>query len=160
MIQRIQSVYLALAGLLGILMCFFPLIRVVPGDGASGQVSYLLSMLDVQTVSNGTSALLIRFWPLVILNGLVATACLFIIFSYGNRKKQMHYAQVLLLMEMVLIGLLFFYSNKVVHLAGTSFQYSWSIYTVFPLLQVLFTFLAKRAIRKDEELVRSADRLR
>lgn len=41
------------------------------------------------------------------------------------------------------------------HLAGT---YGWGL--LLPLIGVILLFLASRAIRKDEALVRSADRLR
>jgi hypothetical protein len=89
---------------------------------------------------------------------LTGVAALGLIFAYKKRQRQMN-ASLLL----VLLLLLFFATNlpAVWKPAVCEFEFSVSYFILFiPLAAAGFTFAAYRAIRKDEKLVRSLDRLR
>jgi hypothetical protein len=58
-----------------------------------------------------------------------------------------------------LCGLIFYYLTFVfrrVELTGYSLQLA----ALYPLISIILTFMAYRAIRRDEQLVRSADTIR
>jgi lipopolysaccharide export LptBFGC system permease protein LptF len=63
-----------------------------------------------------------------------------------------------LLLTCILIGLLFFLSDTMS--GGKSQRVHYLIGIYLPLVQLLLIFLATVFIKKDEKLVRSADRLR
>ena len=75
------------------------------------------------------------------------------IFSYKDRKKQVKLGYLALLFSLVFFSLIAFAGKGLENKATV-------IGSVLPLLSMLFIFLAIRAIKKDEALVRSADRIR
>jgi hypothetical protein len=134
MIQRIQSIYLLLAGVSnGILIFFLPLFII-------GGVPRMI--LDDPT-----------FLIMTVLSTLVS---LFSIFRYRNRQQQVVSGRINIILNFVLFGLMLFMfftlreDNEIMFHAGT----------FVPILSVILISLANRAILKDEALVRSADRLR
>jgi hypothetical protein len=82
----------------------------------------------------------------LVLSGIL----LLTIFSFKNRKRQLMFCKLLFvgyLFQMLLSNHLF----KVVELKWNG---------ILPYASIFLTFLAYRAINRDEKLVRSADRLR
>ena len=160
MIQRIQTVYLLLVALIGGLLYVYPLVSLVPANANAEPVVYHVSALKVEMLINGTSDLMMRFWPVVVLNALVIAFALLIVFQYRNRRRQMNYTQLLLLLNLAQIVLLVVDVDRLRSIAGTNHQVSYSVFAVLPVIQLVLTRLAITAIKKDDELVRSADRLR
>lgn len=58
----------------------------------------------------------------------------------------------------MLIVVMFFYTDRVAADVGVTTSYE--VGSVFPIVALVFLVLALRGIRKDEKLIRSADRLR
>lgn len=160
MIQRIQSVYLGLIALISILLIFLPVVSMVP-TGASGNTAlYHLSYLRAQLISEGVESVLVWFWPLLIISIMLAGLALFVLMQYKNRKIQLRLTQLLFLFSIISIVVLVYEVDTVGKIAGPDYRTTFSVYAALPVLQLLFCRLAAGAIRKDEELVRSADRLR
>jgi hypothetical protein len=143
MIQRIQTIYLALVIVLTAALFFVP----VYGISAVGP-----GKTDFYSLAHFPKLMLAMF-PLVLLAAVA-------IFSFKNRKRQMLICRIGVVFSALLVtnNILFakWYasyllgSNELVLGFGTWF---------LPANIVLFS-LAGRAVKKDEELVRSADRLR
>jgi uncharacterized membrane protein len=144
MIQRIQTLFLSLVIILSILLIYLP-VYVFP---------------DIATLAQGTmkSYAIGDNVLLSIINGVVGVLALVTIFLFKQRNLQLRLCNVNLLLLCILTGLLFFLADTM----GTSLDHrvSYKYGAYLPLIQLIFTFLAVRAIRKDEELVRSADRIR
>lgn len=141
MIQRIQSVYLLLSAVL--LVCFgiFPLAEVQDAVGA------------VLASAGGMSAMN-TFIPAI----AAALIAVLAIFMYRNRKAQMRLCLLLVLLSLVLSGgAAYGIFSQATALGG---QVAWKPGIAFPLLAVVFFYLAWRGVRNDDRLVRSADRLR
>src|SRR5690606_12946810 len=82
-----------------------------------------------------------------------------IIFFYRNRKKQIAISYVTILL---ILAYSFWLAQTAKQEAGTvnlALQ-NYGIGVILPSLAILFIILALRGIRRDEKLVRSADRLR
>ncbi len=160
MIQRIQTVYLALTALCGLLLFFFPVLTLVPVAGVAEVSVYHLTVLGVKVITNGTEVNLMRFWPLVVLNVIIIAFTVFTLLQYKKRLKQIQFSHILLLLLLLQLVLLIFDAEKISDIAGEGYMFTFGVYSVLPVLHLIFTCLATGAIRKDEALVRSADRLR
>jgi hypothetical protein len=142
MIQRKQSLFLLLSVLLNVLLIYLPVYELISaGVTSDGQKQYITS-----------NAIL------MILNGAIGILCFVAIFFFKNRKLQMRICNLSILLTCVLIGLLFFAADSVSSAQKQVIHYLYGTY--FPMIELLFIFLATRGIKKDEDLVRSADRLR
>ena len=136
MIQRIQSVYLLLSGLLiGALYYWFPLVYDEAGN-----------------------AVIDRNEPLVL--GLIAASvvlALISIFNFKKRKLQFVINRLNILSNFVLLGV---YVYRSLALSGGTFVSEKGIGVLFPIISIVFLVLANKAIKRDEDLVKSVDRLR
>jgi len=81
------------------------------------------------------------------------------ILQYRNRKFQIRLIQLAMLLQPIIGAVVFIYGNKMAKLVdGASVDYNPALAML--LLNVILYYLALRGVMKDEELVRSADRLR
>jgi hypothetical protein len=165
MIQRIQTVFLALIVIAMISLLFLPLWSKV--DVATGEEVVLTAWnLFFQTVNEqgeavqagaqtGTSTLAIAILAIV-----AAGIALYEIFQYKSRLNQMKFGLINTLVLVALFGTSFYYANYVGNAmaAGNDGNYEAGFY--MPVLALLLNALANRFIKKDEDLVRSVDRLR
>ncbi len=108
----------------------------------------------------------VSMWPLVAMTCVILAMAVLCIFLYRKRTLQMRMVAVAFLLNVVYAFLLFFwavdaYADQLNALfTQTEQQVTWGVGAFLPLASIVFFFLAQRAIRKDEALVRAADRLR
>lgn len=151
MIQRLQTLYLLLALAATIVCLCLPIASIEPkGMGVSIEVFNLI-------VTGSKGAISFSTWPLFTL--LLATCPLDIaaIMLYKKRKTQIR------LCNWSIILCLAWYAYYAFMILGTFQQLgTWnaSFAVCLPLIAVILYALAIRGIRKDEELIRSADRIR
>lgn len=87
-----------------------------------------------------------------ILNSISILLTLFNIFSYKNRKLQIKISSFLIILNILICLISFLLANYFI---------IDKLYPLcFPLIATVFSFLARKYIKKDEELVRSSDRIR
>ena len=177
MIQRKQTLFLLLA-VCAMAMCFmFPLASFTAkaplGVPVSGELNLIAKenpnlmndILNGEAVTMGQKEY-IKVWPLTVLTTLSALITLVAMFLYKNRITQMRVVAVAFLLDVVDIFLIFIwavdsYISKVtVPMACTDINVHYGVGTWCPIVAVVLMFLAQRAIKKDEEKVRAADRLR
>ncbi len=151
MIQRIQSIYLFLAAAAMGSSIFFPLAT------ASGEATALAATGDNFFADGIYWAKESPAW--MGLTFLIAGA-IFTIFLYKNRPRQMQltggiaFGAVLLLVLFATLG--YYYADRLPEGADAHL----ALGSAFPIVAVPLLILAYRAIKKDEALVRSSDRLR
>jgi len=155
MIQRIQSIFLFLAALaMGLL--FLPAMSfiTIPFGDLSELQSAEQAMLGDAVFDVGDHIILLALTVVCI---VLAVSSLFL---FKNRPLQMKLGRILVIgiSLVVLLSVLLFYLDFKLLAAGTEITVEYGY--VLPVLALVFTILAIRAIRKDEDLVRSADRLR
>lgn len=160
MIQRIQSVYLLLVALSGIFMFIYPFVSLVPNTPDADPAIYYMSSLKIEVLLNGTASVFMRLWPMVILNTVIIAFALFTLVQFKNRKSQIAYTYFLFFLLMGEIILIIYDMNSLNNAVGAGHSISFTVFSILPVLQIVFTRLATTAIKKDEALVRSADRLR
>lgn len=79
------------------------------------------------------------------------------IFLFNNRKLQFVMGRLAILINFILLGVLIFYSQN---LSGEIEVSEKGIGLLIPIFAIVLVVLANRAIKRDEELVKSVDRLR
>jgi predicted membrane-bound dolichyl-phosphate-mannose-protein mannosyltransferase len=142
MIQRIQSVYLFLSAIASAGMFFMPYSQV--GD-------------EVLTVSGYPDGSILYFYSFVVINATMTLMTLLTVFQFRNRMMQMRLCKVNSLLALFLLALIFRATDS---MAGNETNVTYHAGTFLPLIQVILFLLANRSIKKDDEMVRSADRLR
>ncbi len=150
MIQRIQTVFLFLACLLTGLLFFIPFAGFVSGN------IYNLTLMGISSANIGDQ-IQQPYW----LTGIGALELILIfvaIFLFKNRKLQMKITVVALFAALVLNGAMFLVLNtfKSTLLSDPVYKIGF----IFPLIAAILLFLAYRSINKDEQLIKSLDRLR
>ena len=147
MIQRIQSIFLLDSVIVSILLLFMPFEFYCVGEN---NVKITLSPFDLK---EGESSLI--FVPMA-LNFLVLMLSFINIFLFKNRKKQMALCNISMLFSAVLLVILLLLNYYTIE--GATRVFEWVV--GLPFLNIVFCLLAKRFIKKDDDLIRSADRIR
>ncbi|MFH2143632.1 MAG: DUF4293 domain-containing protein, partial [Bacteroidota bacterium] len=80
------------------------------------------------------------------------------VFLFKNRKLQMRVCTYSILLIIGFYGLMSFYFFKLINNLEVVIHYSFT--SVLPMIAIVFIFMALRAIKKDEKLIKSVDRLR
>ncbi len=145
MLQRVQSIYLLVAGII------------------SGGLTFLVS-LWTNSQTNNTVYVLDLFTGSSLIEKLVpilffisAFISIVSIFLFKNRQLQFVLNRLNILINLFLLGVLIYLSQT---LSGEASVSEKGIGMFFPVVVILLLFLANRAIKKDEDLVKSVDRLR
>ncbi len=136
MIQRIQTIYLVVSILvMAILFAWFPTVL-----GTDGTV-----ILD-------------RSEPLVfgLIFGSMALAVISIL-SFKKRQLQFVLNRLNIISNFVLLGVFVY---RLLRLSGETFVSEKGIGVLLPIISIVFLVLANKAIKRDEDLVKSVDRLR
>jgi hypothetical protein len=163
MFQRIQTLYLTFAVAASVLLFFFPLAnffhQTVFADGNQQLFQFYITGVK-SLIPEQPSPFKDAFtWPLTILNIATGLICLYSITRYKKRLLQMRLVAVSILLNLVMIGLFFlFYIGKIETALQTVPTYRMGAF--IPLGGLGLMILAYYAIRRDEALVRTADRLR
>lgn len=139
MIQRIQSIWLLAAAGMAALTFRFPFYT---GNQTTGETAAELKYL-----------LATSHFLLLILTSLLVMGCFILIFLFKNRKLQFRLSLVAIAVSV--INLVIYFSEIKKFSAGV-----FSLSAVFSFLIPVFLILAARGIWKDEQLVKSLDRLR
>jgi glucan phosphoethanolaminetransferase (alkaline phosphatase superfamily) len=162
MIQRIQSIYLLL-----VVTCQSLLFATALATFTSYETSFNLSLMGFYKLSSAGNEMLINSYALMAINIVVILFSLFVIFSFKNRKHQIKLAAFNFLLICGFIVLMFFSFDNAKSLLDNSYNTqgaelstTYGIGMILPILSLIFNFLALKGIRKDEELVKGADRIR
>lgn len=155
MIQRIQSVYLVLTALLPGIFLKGSFLKFINNSGETYSL-YLSGVVKNSAIAG--AEVIDKVLLLGILLALIPVLSVVCIFLYRKRKLQMKFSLILILLSFLLITVIVWHGYRIATQYGASLQPG--INMVFPLLILFFAGMAYRNIKKDEDLVRSYDRLR
>ncbi len=136
MLQRIQTIYLFIAALISGVLIFF----VSLWSNEAGESVFVEDVLLALGLFLGSAAL-----------------SLISIFLFKNRKLQFVLGRINILINFFLLGVFVYWSLTV---PGEMEISEKGIGMFVPVLSIVFIVLANKAIKKDEDLVKSVDRLR
>jgi hypothetical protein len=90
--------------------------------------------------------------------GLSTTLSLLSIISFKKRQQQFVYGRLNIILNLILLGLFVY---RTLNLSGETIAVSEKGIGMFlPIVSIVLLALANKAIKKDEDLVKSVDRLR
>lgn len=136
MLQRIQTLYL-----LGVII-------------NSTALAYLFGLWT----SVDGSVMYAKDYPSILgIFGFSTFFAIFSIFSYKKRKNQFILGRFNIILNFILLGLFVYQS---LNLSGETKVSEKGIGMLIPLISIVFLALANKAIKKDEDLVKSVDRIR
>ncbi len=148
MIQRKQTLFLLVVVIIAITLFFITFQNIVIPNG-HWPICLMPGCSSDITNSN-------IYFPIVF-NVIILILSTTIIFLYKNRVLQYKLANLLVLFNIFLVGLFFLLSYIKEGQTGTV---SYQIGSFLPLISAVFAYLAAHFIKKDEQMVRSADRIR
>ncbi len=136
MIQRIQTFFLVVVALITSVLPFFLNLWV----DVDGKEVYAENELWIS----------IAFYASAVL-------AVISIFMYKNRQNQFVVNRLNMILNLFLLG---FFVYRSLSLSGETVVSEKGIGMLIPVFSIVFLVLANRAIKKDEDLVKSVDRLR
>lgn len=136
MVQRIQTVYLLLVMVLSLLAIF---------------------SFSVWTDASKTPVFARSIPVLWVSFSAVAVLAFYSLFNFKNRQLQFVINRINLLINLFLLG---FFAYQSLNLSGEAQVSEKGIGMLIPIFSIVLLVLANKAIKKDEALVKSADRLR
>lgn len=137
MIQRIQTVYLVIAFI---------------------TTGFLPFVFSLWTLNNGQTEMFVANQLYVVFFGLSTSISLLSILFYKKRQHQFVLGRLNIILNLILLGLFVYRS---LNLSGEAVAVSEKGIGMFlPIIAIVFLVLANKAIQKDENLVKSVDRLR
>jgi hypothetical protein len=155
MIQRIQTLYLIGVVIFMTLMIFLPIASFYDDSKAF----YQLFGNGLLKHEANTYLLIERNNLLMISTYLIFLLTIVSIAFFKNRSLQIKLCWLLLAGLIVLFGLNFYYYKQyIIHYSFV--RYNMSLIASMPLIGIVLTYLAIIRIKKDDDLVKSIDRLR
>lgn len=159
MIQRIQTLYLLVAVIATVVLIFIPI-----GNITTDDFSYVFNSFVVKYNIPDEDTIMSTVY-IALLLGISTILSIVAIFMYKDRKKQASiiYANMVVFLLSIMV-MVYVYPDIVFVRKGLmkpddlfDFNY-WILACIIPV--ALSLYLANRAIKKDEEKIKAADRLR
>jgi glucan phosphoethanolaminetransferase (alkaline phosphatase superfamily) len=165
MLQRTQSIWLLFASLSIFFLFFLSIAGFQPDPEIANakRVVFSFNLYGLNYEDAFSDVIGNLYAPLLkITMCVIAVVCIltpiFIIFKYKNRSQQMLLSKWTMLMDALLMVAFFLLADFFAKDTHSIVSYKAGIY--LPSIAILFLFLSIRFIKKDEKLVRSADRIR
>ena len=151
MIQRIQSLYLLISTILGVVCLSMPL-----GYFCTAQGERISDLYNLWLKINETETHEFTWALFALLTGISALTFLNI-FLFRRRALQM---RVAVLCMILLLGYYAFFGVLLYIAHGNGYVFTPHVTAAFPAVCIILNYLAFRGILKDELLIKSLDRLR
>ncbi len=172
MIQRIQSIYLLIVSVLMLFLLVLPIAKIAverkeainEKETVKVEEIVIYKNYGAKIYSQDKKKTFYSTWPVTFLTCLIGLISFVNIFLFTSRIMQIRICVFNILLLIGLSGLTYYYFNaikKQIILSNlTVIRHAFDISIIFPVVSIIFTYLAFRAIRKDELLIRSYERLR
>lgn len=162
MIQRVQSIFLLVAAIIPIVLLFMPIGYVNTAD-----IQYLYNSIILKiNVPDGHAVVRLYYVALCLL--ICTGLSLIALFSYKNRVRQTQIVSINMIVYLVTLMVMLWICPDIVFkkyftIINTEYDFQFAhkaVLLILIVVEALCLFLANKFIKKDEALVRAADRLR
>jgi hypothetical protein len=159
MIQRIQSLFLLAVIVTSFLVVFNPILYISLSDDTQAN----LTSIGLRTITK-PPLMLRSAYPIAILAVASGLMSLVTLILYQRRLLQMRLCGYNIILNFLLIVVIFIYYYSMRHMklekdlfiVSRSFSYT----VLLPFINIILLFQAFRAVRRDDMLIKSYDRLR
>lgn len=166
MLQRVQTIFMTIAAIAMVLMLFFPIWEKSDQQFEAEKREYAIMdafYLKYKQIDSDANEVMLGTQITFPIAGGAILAALVMLFSVTRYKNRMTQVKLNALFSLITAGVLvgtYVYISKANQLFDPQVQGTFLIGFYLPIVAMLNNFLANRFIRKDEQLVRSADRIR
>ncbi len=168
MIQRIQSLYFLIAILILVSFLFVPILHIVDtinGRNASLSVFYMdaeTNSFMIRSSWGNENDVFSGALSIIILAEVFSISFLLLvtILQYKDRAKQLLFSKVVILMLSILAAVSLVYLFTVNPSEGIEVDYMRSYGAYFPIFALIASILGYKGVKSDDELIKSADRIR
>jgi len=154
MIQRIQSIYLLLVLILGILHFFIPFADFYVGGNFIADIKATGIEFNPNAVITASVNMILLTLCIVVIDLLTIIT----VFLYKKRRMQILLVKINMVFEIISVVIMFLLADIIKAAINAEVKYYFA--AVFPLISLVLLYFTLRAINKDEELLKAADRLR
>lgn len=154
--QRIQTLFFVLVI---ILMTASILLPNADFYNSAKNITYQLNSRGIVVLNTtGDTQVTVGTSPCTYLFGIILFLTTYCIASFKNRKRQFRLATLNFVLILVYIGVLVAY----IFVAKDKLDADiiWRYPVILPVIALIFNYLAMRGVQKDENLIKSLDRLR
>lgn len=162
MLQRVQSLCL-----LGVAICMGLMLltdiweETLPNKNQKIEFDvYALETTSLGATEASNPQVIHNTWFIAVFVTLSVAVAFYEIFRYNNRLTQLKLGFFNVLLMMVVLGSMVYYVFQGEELSANATQGDFEVGIYLPGLALILNLLANRFIRRDEQLVRSVDRLR
>ena len=161
MIQRIQSVFLLIIIIIAAALCGINVLHLVYVEPESKTTEYVLNLFYFNKLENGILIESNLQYGLILLVSIIIGLSAYILMNFKNRIRQMSFTQINLLAIISLIGTFAVKAYLFIpNFSSKKMMLSSMIGITLLLFMLYLNVRVYFLIKKDEDLVRSADRIR
>ena len=153
MIQRIQTLYLAIVVILTSALFYTKLATLATNDAL--YTMFYNGIFIGDSNSGEPAGDVLAFTILLVISIIIGVITIFL---YKRRLLQIRIASLNIGLQVGLTALIYFFAHNAGQELGAVYSFSYSM--VFPIISVVLLIMAIKAIGKDEALIRSMDRIR
>jgi hypothetical protein len=154
MIQRIQTLYILLAAIVIALIFFFPMAEMANNNGTF----YIFRLNGLFEQTSKGEVLLSPSPAAVAFICINILLCIMAILAFKNRIIQIRLCVFNIILLFCTLGVFYFYIA--VTFSKFSAIVNYKVFAFLPLIAIVLNYMAIRAIQKDEDLIKSIDRIR
>jgi glucan phosphoethanolaminetransferase (alkaline phosphatase superfamily) len=157
MIQRVQSLLLAIVVILSIVFSFLPIFEFV-----GYEATYVMNAYKTHLVDN-VNEVISKNMGVGVLQGVIMLLSVVVIFLFKKRQLQMKLLKLNLLLITLQIVAIVMYTDVAKEAIGPNpndVVMGLQMGAAIPVLCLILVYVSIHFIKKDEALVRAADRLR
>lgn len=164
MIQRIQTLFLAIAAIAIMLMYFFPFASITEFTEIQNELLetdyFDMSVMGFEDPSPDSlpQINLMVHIPVLILASVIFMLIVYSILRFKSRRQQMNFVKITFFLNIIMVAGIFLDYQKLFTSVPINIELEMGAY--LPLISLVFLIAANRYILKDEKLIKSADRLR
>ncbi len=155
MIQRVQSIYMMIVLIISILMFILPL-----ATFNYEAETFQLFLTGIEGSENVEQVIQVNTMPIIAIASAIGLFALIGIFLYKKRLIQIRINRLNILLNTVFIALMYFLYIEEISESFKPEMVNSFVALIMPVVNIILLFLANKRIRKDENMVRAADRLR
>lgn len=162
MIQRIQSLFLLVAAIIPIVLLFIPF-----GYVNTEEAQFLFNSISLKyNIPDGHTVVRVYYVALTLI--ICSALSLIALFTYKNRIRQTQIVSINMIVYLVVLMLILWICPDVIFkkyflTKGIDYEFLFAnkaLLLILVFVEAICLFLANKFIKKDEALVRAADRLR
>ena len=157
MFQRIQTLFI-IGAIASCIACFFLPFWVY--TGANPDYAYQVSLFAIKLISGNEQIIDLGTLPVLVIVSVSTILSVVSLFYFKDRQIQIKINNYNVFLTILFIGTIYLWIPYMIESFLHTAVPHWKFGSILPLFTMVFLIIANNFIKKDEKLVKSADRLR